>query len=98
MTTVALEFLSKMERDMENTKPISDLERIQQSYSSGSQKYVPLDDQAGTAKPSDAPKAALGDSSIHCGRHSEGLVSLVENMPGTFNLRGYFRTQADGAT
>jgi hypothetical protein len=45
---------------MENKKPISDLERIQQSYSSGSQKYVPAADQSGSSK---KPEAARESSS-----------------------------------
>jgi hypothetical protein len=47
---------------MENTKPISDLERIQQSYSSGSQKYVPVDNQAETPVPAGAPKKSARDA------------------------------------
>jgi hypothetical protein len=47
---------------MEKTKPITDLERIQQSYSSGSQKYVPADSQAETSKRSDSTKEPTRDS------------------------------------
>ena len=43
MAIAPSEFLSKIGVNMENTeqKPASDLERIQQSYTSGTQVYVP---------------------------------------------------------
>jgi hypothetical protein len=43
MTMLRSEFSNKMESTMKPTtqKPISDLEKIQQSYSSGSQVYKP---------------------------------------------------------
>ena len=62
MTIAGLSFLIKMELDMEKTKPMTDLERIQQSYSSGSQKYVPVDSQVETSKRSDSTKEPTRDS------------------------------------
>jgi hypothetical protein len=43
-TTMHSEFLSNMETVMSNQQqPLTDLQRIQQSYSSGSQTYTPIE-------------------------------------------------------
>jgi hypothetical protein len=65
MITPHSEFSIKMEPTMKpvTSKPVSDLEKIQQSYSSGSQVYKPIT-PALSSKP--APSNSQKDYRSHC--------------------------------